>query len=163
MAWINLLNLGRYHDKIKAWIEENKYIHPLNHPATMIVQDNLNQFVTKNEKTKWNNKMDADANAVSASKLQTPRNINGVSFDGTQDITVPITIHLFESELNKNEKVISIPNMSDNFSNIHKLWLFVDGVKLINNKHYTVNAAENNITLKESYASSTNVEVIFFV
>ena len=89
--WIDTTKLNRYHTKLKEWIEQNKYTHPLTHPATMIVQDNTNQFVTKEQKEQWNNKLDADANAVSASKLQAPININGVSFDGTQDITIPST------------------------------------------------------------------------
>ena len=91
MAWIDLTGLGRYHEKIKAWIEKNKYVHPANHPATMIVQDSLNQFVSKEQKDKWNNKLDADANAVSASKLNKAVRINGVLFDGTKDINFDIT------------------------------------------------------------------------
>ena len=35
-------------------------------------------------------KLDATANAVSATKLQTARTINGVSFDGTADITIDV-------------------------------------------------------------------------
>jgi len=35
-----------------------------------------------------NNKLNSDANAVSATKLATARNINGVAFDGTANITV---------------------------------------------------------------------------
>ena len=34
-------------------------------------------------------KLNANANAVSATKLQTARNINGISFDGTANITLP--------------------------------------------------------------------------
>ena len=89
--FIDLNGLKRAILKIKTEIKESKYIHPSTHPATMIVQDNTNQFVTKEQKEQWNNKLDADANAVSASKLQAPININGVSFDGTQDITIPST------------------------------------------------------------------------
>lgn len=89
--WIDITNLTRYNAALKEWIENNKYIHPSTHPATMIVQDNANQFVTKEQKEQWNNKLDADANAVSASKLQAPININGVPFDGTQDVTIPST------------------------------------------------------------------------
>lgn len=89
--WIDTTKLNRYHTKLKEWIEQNKYVHPITHPATMIVQDNNNQFVTKEQKDQWTNKLDADANAVSASKLQAPININGVPFDGTQDVTIPST------------------------------------------------------------------------
>lgn len=38
--------------------------------------------------TNLNAKLDKTANAVSASKLEIPRNINGVAFDGTKDITI---------------------------------------------------------------------------
>lgn len=164
MAWINLLNLGRYHEKIKAWIEENKYVHPFSHPATMIVQDNLNQFVTKDEKTTWNKKLDADANAVSASKLLTPVKINNVPFDGTNDITIStnVSVNIIEMELPKEQDTISIENMSTLFSNNNKIWLFVDGIKLVHQKHFTINIEENNIILNQTYTSPVNVEVIFF-
>lgn len=38
--------------------------------------------------TNLNAKLDKTANAVSASKLETPRNINGIAFDGTEDIII---------------------------------------------------------------------------
>ena len=38
------------------------------------------------------NTSDASKNVLSASKLTTPRNINGVSFDGTSPITIPIPV-----------------------------------------------------------------------
>lgn len=36
-----------------------------------------------------NNKLNSNASAISARKLTTPRRINGIAFDGTQDITLP--------------------------------------------------------------------------
>ena len=36
-----------------------------------------------------NNKLNSNASAASAQKLTTPRRINGIAFDGTQDITLP--------------------------------------------------------------------------
>lgn len=38
--------------------------------------------------TNLDKKLDKTANAVSATKLETSRNINGVAFDGTKDITI---------------------------------------------------------------------------
>lgn len=32
----------------------NNYIHPANHPASMVTQDSTHRFVTDAEKTKWN-------------------------------------------------------------------------------------------------------------
>lgn len=37
-----------------------------------------------------NSKLNSNASAISAQKLTTPRRINGIAFDGTQDITLPI-------------------------------------------------------------------------
>lgn len=36
-----------------------------------------------------NSKLNSNASAISAQKLTTPRRINGIAFDGTQDITLP--------------------------------------------------------------------------
>ena len=43
--------------------------------------------VTSGVQSQLNGKLDSDGNAVSASKLQTARTINGTSFDGTANIT----------------------------------------------------------------------------
>lgn len=122
----------------------NAYVHPASHPATMIVQDSSNRFVSDTEKSTWNSKPDLgetsatayrgdrgkiaydhsqsahapvnaqknsditqaeieaklvgvitshdhssiSGNAGSATKLTTARTINGVLFDGTENITV---------------------------------------------------------------------------
>lgn len=48
-------------EKLKG-IEKNAtcYHHPLTHPAIMIVQDALHNFITESERKAWNNKMDSD-------------------------------------------------------------------------------------------------------
>jgi Head fiber protein. len=43
----------------------NYYVHPANHPASIIIQDSNNRFVTDNEKDYWNAKMDADSTYTS--------------------------------------------------------------------------------------------------
>lgn len=46
-------------DKVKLdgiETEANKYVHPVNHPPSIITQDANNRFVTDNEKTTWNGK-----------------------------------------------------------------------------------------------------------
>ena len=51
----------------------------------------LVKHITSSERSLWNtvsNKLDSTANAVSASKLQTARTINGVLFDGSSNITI---------------------------------------------------------------------------
>lgn len=39
----------------------NNYVHPTTHPATVIVQDTTNRFVTDTEKATWNAKADTTA------------------------------------------------------------------------------------------------------
>ena len=89
----------------------NAYVHPANHPASIIVQDENNRFVTDAEKAAWNAKQPAGTyatgtgtatgtntgdqtdiigNAATATSLQTARSINGTSFNGTVDITTLI-------------------------------------------------------------------------
>lgn len=163
MAWIDLTGLGKYHEKIKAWIEKNKYVHPANHPATMIIQDNLNQFVSKEQKDKWNNKLDADANAVSASKLYKAVRINGVLFDGTKDINFDITSAYVEKSY-----VYILPAKTTKFIIPEQYWisevsniLYVNGLKLTQEKHYTIDLLEHSITLNEAYDKDADIEVIF--
>ena len=89
----------------------NAYVHPANHPASIIVQDASNRFVTDAEKAAWSAKQpagtyatgtgtatgtntgdqtDISGNAGTATSLYTQRSINGTSFNGTVDITTPI-------------------------------------------------------------------------
>lgn len=58
MYWIDLTGLRKYHEKIKTWIDKNKYVHPVNHPATMIVEDKSHRFVSDNQINNWDNKVD---------------------------------------------------------------------------------------------------------
>lgn len=161
MAWINDLNLGRYHENIKSWIEKIKYVHPISHPAAMIVQDSLNQFVTKEEKTKWSNKLDADANAVSASKLQNPVKINGVPFDGTQDIDINTGYNekTYVSEIEAKTQTIVIPD--EYWIDLIMLNLYVNGIKLIENINFAVDKANKSIKLLEVYDNKKEIEIIF--
>ncbi len=54
----------------------NNYVHPANHPASIITQDASNRFVTDAEKTTWN------------AKLSSVKTINGQSIVGTGDLVV---------------------------------------------------------------------------
>lgn len=160
---VELTGLGKYHEKIKALIEKLKYIHPANHPATMIIQDSNNQFVTKDQKTNWTNKLDADANAVSASKLNKPVKINGVEFDGTKDINFDISSAYVEksyvSILPPKTEIINVPEqywISDD-----TILLYVNGIKLINEKNFIINKETKTITLNEAYEYQVDIEVLF--
>lgn len=167
MAWIDLTGLGRYHEKIKAWIEKNKYVHPANHPATMIVQDSLNQFVSKEQKDKWNNKLDADANAASASKLNKPVKINGIEFDGTKDIVINTggSSSFFQelsynSTLSKGTTNIKVPDEYWIFEG-GSIYVFLNGIKLVPTKHFIIDYATKNIKINESYESDSEIEILF--
>lgn len=89
----------------------NNYVHPSTHPATIITEDATHRWTTDAEKLSWNgkytkpttgvpeadleqsvkdklNKQTITGNAASATKLQTARKINGVSFDGSADVSI---------------------------------------------------------------------------
>lgn len=55
---------------------------PINHQHTITEISELQNVL--------NSKLNSNASAISAQKLTTPRRINGIAFDGTQDITLPI-------------------------------------------------------------------------
>ena len=56
-----------------------------------LTTDNAKRPVSaKQAKNLQDNKLDKTANAASASKLKTPRKINGVNFDGSTDINLPL-------------------------------------------------------------------------
>ena len=55
---------------------------PINHQHTIAEVFELQSIL--------NSKLNSNASAISAQKLTTPRHINGIAFDGTQDITLPI-------------------------------------------------------------------------
>lgn len=58
-----------------------------NETAIQGVADDLSSFKTQTA-TNLNKKADKTGNIATATKLQTPRNINGVAFDGTANITI---------------------------------------------------------------------------
>lgn len=77
----------------------NNYVHPSTHPASIIVEDATHRFATDSEKSTWNGKLDATANAVSSSKWVTARTITlggdlsgSVIIDGSANATLTATI-----------------------------------------------------------------------
>ena len=64
----------------------NNYVHPANHPATMITQDATHRFVTDTEKTTWNAKASTAVVSTTANGLAPKRDGNASHFlagDGT--------------------------------------------------------------------------------
>ena len=64
----------------------NNYVHPSNHPATMITQDATHRFVTDTEKTTWNGKASTAVVSTTANGLAPKRDGNASHFlagDGT--------------------------------------------------------------------------------
>lgn len=159
MNLINLFRLSEYHTKLMAYLKKIAYVHPETHPASMIVQDKFNKFVTESQIERWNNKLDADANAASASKLSKPVKINGISFDGTKDISFDYYgEHSFFKELNPNENQITIdPNIQINENSI--IYIFLNGIKLYKTL-YQVDYEKHLITLTTPVVKKSEVEVI---
>ena len=54
----------------------NNYVHPANHPATMITQDATHRFVTDTEKSTWNAKASTAVVSTTANGLMPKRNGN---------------------------------------------------------------------------------------
>jgi lysophospholipase L1-like esterase len=63
--------------------DANNYVHPANHPASVITQDTNNRFVSDAEKAAWNAKQAA---LVSGSNLKT---VNGATLLGSGDVSIP--------------------------------------------------------------------------
>lgn len=67
--------------------------------ANRLIEDASHRLVSDTEKITWNGKLDANANAVSASKWATARSVNlgtavtgtATNLDGTANITIPVT------------------------------------------------------------------------
>lgn len=56
------------HDSINIYGEGSvNYIHPANHPASIITQDSSNRFVSDTEKSTWNGKLNATNPVISGS------------------------------------------------------------------------------------------------
>lgn len=68
--FIDLNGLKKTITKIREEIKTNSYTHPMTHPATMIVQDNNNQFVTKEQKDQWTNKLDPNTNIATNEEVE---------------------------------------------------------------------------------------------
>ena len=57
----------------------NNYVHPANHPATMITQDATHRFVTDTEKTTWNGKASTAVVSTTANGLMPKRDGSATS------------------------------------------------------------------------------------
>ena len=60
----------------------NNYMHPANHPASMIVQDAANRFVSDTEKAAWNGKLDT-GNIKAGANVSVSVNGNDVTISST--------------------------------------------------------------------------------
>lgn len=159
MAWISFENLGLYHQLIKDWVSNN--IH-----ANKVIQDDKNKFVTNEQINNWNGKLDSNANAVSASKLQNPIKINGVDFDGTKDIEIGSLYGgaVFKElkyyvKLTPNSTVINMPIEFTKQKGF--LSVYIDGIKQIESIHYTADFKAKSITILSTFKNSIDVELIF--
>lgn len=84
----------------------NNYVHPTNHPASIITQDASNRFVTDSEKTTWNGKLDKSGGTMTGALV--------LSADPTQPLH-PVTKQFADA---------NYKDIEDNFTSL------VDGVKV---------------------------------
>lgn len=160
MSLINFNLLSNYHTMLKTYLKKTTYVHPETHPASMIVQDQFNKFVTSTQIDRWNNKLDADANAVSASKLLKPVNINGVPFDGTKDIDFEFKYNDISLNyvLESNNNKIQIPK-EVSLTEESIIYIFVNGIKFTKNL-YDIDYISKIITLKNNNEKKADIEII---
>lgn len=102
--------------------------------ATKIIQDETHKFVTSEQVNRWDN------SSTQGSKT---------------------TVVQFCAELPVGHNTINIDRQYT-ISN-DNVWLFVDGIKLIKDKHYTVDTSKNALIVKQLYENSTDVEVMIFI
>lgn len=119
----------------------------------------LNDYLNE----KFNNKLNKNENAVSATKLKTPITINGVNFDGTQNISIKANANMIivNQTLLSNQTKIIIDKKYKINNNIFT-WLFINGIKQKLNEQYTIDENENSITLLESFKNDCDIEVVIF-
>ena len=87
----------------QAWVNEN-YIRRNELVDNLTTVDSNKSLSAKQGKVLQDNKLDKTANAVTASKLFTPRKINNVDFNGEQDISIDAPL-MFRGNINNLEGV----------------------------------------------------------
>ena len=130
---------------------------PFDGSQNIVIEDNTKLplaggTITGNLKVDGTITGNLDGNATSSSKLQTPRNINGVPFDGTGDINIAISQGTDVTLGGYNKPGVGgNVNAGDNINQaIGKLEVNLDG------KANTVhNHSSNNITSMNGYTIST--------
>lgn len=90
-----------------------------------------------------NSKLNSNASAISAQKLTTPRRINGIAFDGTQDITLPTTTNISWSAISNKPANFTPSAHSHVIADITNLQRELDSKASSNHSH-----AWNSITDK---------------
>ena len=89
----------------------NKYVHPANHPATMITEDETHRFTTDEEKATWNTKADVTptkpyydetyglvacgtAVTIEKSTEESKLDVKWVDVDGEQTLQIPESVNI---------------------------------------------------------------------
>lgn len=108
---------------------------PINHQHTIAEISELQNIL--------NSKLNSNASAISAQKLTTPRRINGIAFDGTQDITLPTTTNISWSAISNKPANFTPSAHSHVIADITNLQRELDSKASSNHSH-----AWNSITDK---------------
>ena len=67
-----------------------------------------------------------------------------------------------ETELPVGHNTITVPSDYP-ITNTTVIWLFVDGIKQVKDKHFNINKDTNSLVLTEIYQSPVEIEVIIFI
>ena len=74
--------------KVLSMIQDNAYVHPTSHPASMITQNSSNRFVTDAQISSWNAKWDYSESTIKAVKVNKATDADTVN-GKTVGINVP--------------------------------------------------------------------------
>ena len=67
-----------------------------------------------------------------------------------------------ETELPVGHNTITVPS-TYSITDTTVIWLFVDGIKQVKDKHFNINKDTNSLVLTEIYQSPVEIEVIIFI
>lgn len=115
---------------------------PINHQHTIAEVFELQSIL--------NSKLNSNASAISARKLTTPRHINGIAFDGTQDITLPIPTNISWSAISNKPANFTPSAHSHVIADITNLQRELDS-KASSNHSHTWNSITDKPTTLTGY------------
>lgn len=134
----------------------NNYVHPTNHPPSIITQDSNNRFVTDAEKSTWNAKASTAVASTSSNGLMS--STDKTKLDGINLSAYQPKISFVKNTVTLEEGSATVAIGISGFNKAtHLLMVFKNSVYLEETADYTVDGASANITLVGGSAATGTV------